>query len=202
MAKTGVAPLDPTTLTGQARNLIGDSDAMNIVEGVGEYQYFSDAEILGFLSTSGQSPLRAAGSAVSQLATSEALKAVLIVDQDLQVNTNNRALLLKGIADTLFKQADAEYARNVDILNRSREAFDLFTVVSPEMDLSSEQLHVLQLADVFPPDPFAPDYYVWDLIQDGTIIPDPTHPGYYLLASDGTPYASTLPFDGLVPGGN
>ena len=105
MANEGIAPPDFSTDTGKFRLLIGDLNATNINAGTGEYAFFSDLEIAGYL-TLNPSIYRAAGMALNALATQAADQAQSIKDYDLQVDLRQRAEQLREQAKQVFAQAD------------------------------------------------------------------------------------------------
>lgn len=108
MAFVGVAPLDPTTLVGQSRSLIGDRQYTSNPDGTGNYGYFSDADILVLLGQGDQNPLRAAALAFRQLAASFAMQEAVIAGDDLKANTTSRSVRLESLADKLDERADAQ----------------------------------------------------------------------------------------------
>lgn len=105
MANEGIAPPDFGTDTGKFRLLIGDLNATNINAGEGEYTFFSDLEIAGYL-TLNTSIYRAAGMALNALATQAADQAHSIRDYDLQVDLRQRAEQFREQAKQMFAQAD------------------------------------------------------------------------------------------------
>ena len=109
MPNKGIAPLDPATPVGQVRQLVGATVFAPLdppEAGFGDYDYFTDVEVEGFLTAGSGSVLRAAGNALLQMSTGAALLAINAATEDLRVSTDARAKSLKDIADSYFKQAD------------------------------------------------------------------------------------------------
>lgn len=110
MANIGVAPFQEATEVGRIRKLVGDVSYVPLdppIVGFGDFARFSDAEITGFYLDGGGSTLRAAGLALLQLATAEALVASQITQDDLRVSTEKRSTDLRLIAESYFLRADA-----------------------------------------------------------------------------------------------
>lgn len=103
----GVAPPDFASTTGQFRALIGDTDAVNIVAGVGEYVWFGDDEIAAFLGMYADSPKRAAARALLTIAGSQALLLKKWSADDLHVDGAAIAEALRKMAKDLQDEADA-----------------------------------------------------------------------------------------------
>lgn len=107
MSNLGVAPPDHATLVGQTRALIGDVNYSSTAGETGEYDYFSDGEILSFLTAGGDNPVRATGYAYRQLAASQTLLGAKINTDDLGVDTTKRGSDLLAISKSYFDEADA-----------------------------------------------------------------------------------------------
>jgi hypothetical protein len=105
MATTGAYPPDFTTDVGRFRLLIGDLNATDVTGGEGQYTFFGDTEIAGYL-TLNTSIYRAAGMALNALATQAADQAQSIRDYDLQVDLRQRAEQFREQAKQMFAQAD------------------------------------------------------------------------------------------------
>ena len=109
MPNKGIAPLDPATPVGQVRQLVGATVFGPLdppAEGFGDYEYFTDVEVEGFLTASSGSVLRAAGNALLQMSTGAALLAINAATEDLRAATESRAKDLRAVAEDYFKQAD------------------------------------------------------------------------------------------------
>lgn len=124
MANEGVTPIDPDTLAGQVRVLIGDTNPAALtppVSGQGEYAWYSDAEleVLGDLFAS--NPKRVAIWVLSQVGLSQALLLKKWTSEDLQVDG---PAIMKGIEATL-KRLSAEVARE-DVLGGEAEFFGIY----------------------------------------------------------------------------
>lgn len=98
MPNEGVSPPNYATTTGQFRALVGDTGAINVISGIGEYVWFSDEEIGAFLSIYGNNPKRAAARALLTIASSQALLLKKWSSDDLSVDG-------AAIAEALRKQA-------------------------------------------------------------------------------------------------
>lgn len=123
----GVAPFDPETAVGRFRILAGDTKWVAYApdeEGYGNYTYFSDAEIEGFLAIYPESVSRAIGNAYLTLASSAAIHSQSIKDYDLAVDTTKRAADLRAIAQMWFDRADDE-----DAASGGADIFDTFDMV-------------------------------------------------------------------------
>lgn len=88
MANTGAAPADFASPVGQVRLLMGDTDPANVDvdAGTGEYAWFSDAELTGFLALNNADPRRAAIAGLRLVAMTPALKLRKWTSADLQVD--------------------------------------------------------------------------------------------------------------------
>jgi hypothetical protein len=119
MANVGVVPVDGTTLVGQVRSLIGDTQSTPLspaVAGSGNYGYFSDGDILAFIGTGLPNAKRAAGNAFLQLAVSTSLSSVNMATDDLRIANDKRATDIRLAASMYFAQADDDdlHGRNGD----------------------------------------------------------------------------------------
>ena len=108
---TGASPLDPTTLAGKVRTLVGDTDPTPFdpdVPGQGEYAWFSDTELETLGELFGDNPKRVAIWVLSQVAVSQALLLKKWTSEDLSVDG---PAIIRGIENTLkrlSKEADRE----------------------------------------------------------------------------------------------
>jgi hypothetical protein len=108
MANFGVSPVDYDTDVGKVRVLLGDTEAENVESGIGEYMYFSDAEINAFLDMYGDNVKLAAARAIEVIAASQALLLKSWSSDDLTVNGDKIAESLRKIAAQLREEAIAE----------------------------------------------------------------------------------------------
>lgn len=98
MANLGIAPPNYATAVGQFRALLGDTDAINIASGSGEYVWFGDEEINAFLTMYSDNVKSAAARALYTIAGSQALLLKKWSADDLHVDG-------AAIAEALRKQA-------------------------------------------------------------------------------------------------
>jgi len=113
----GIAPPDMTTEVGVFRALIGDMEfeAYDPPEaGHGNYQMFSDNDILGFLAAGKDNISRGVGYAYLALAGRAAIESKQVKDFDLTVDTTKRPTELRLIAQSWFDKASAEEAALLD----------------------------------------------------------------------------------------
>lgn len=103
----GIAPPEYTTAIGQVRALLGDTDAINILSGFGEYAWFSDAEISALLGLYSDNPKRAAARMLLTIAGSQALLIKKWSADDLHVDGAAIAEALRKQAKDLQDEADA-----------------------------------------------------------------------------------------------
>jgi len=97
---------DGTGTIPQVRALIGDGDS----------QWFTDDEIQVYLDVTDANALRAAGTALQNLAVNFALKGRSIKTDDLSIDTRSRGTELAALAKQYFAQADdADKAASGDI---------------------------------------------------------------------------------------
>ena len=125
MANLGVAPVDLTTGTGLVRVLLGDTDAINVSGGVGEYLYFSDAELEAFLGLYDDTPKLAAARALETIAASQALLLKSWSTDDLSVRGDAIAESLRKIAKDLRDEYTA---------GTSSEFYDLIQTVEGDVE--------------------------------------------------------------------
>jgi len=116
MANTGVAPVDLGSNIGRVRVLLGDTDPTNVVNNVGEYLFFSDAEIESILTMYSDSPQLAAARCLETIAGSQALLLKSWSSDDLTVNGDRIAKELRETAKQLRAEA---------LASESSEAFEI-----------------------------------------------------------------------------
>jgi hypothetical protein len=117
----GATPPDYSTLVGQVRAVIGDTDSVDLippVAGQGEYLWYGDAAITGLLTVYGENPKRAAAQALRTVASSQALILKKFSTDDLTVDGPAIAEALRKLAKDLDDQANGDEA-NVDIFELS-----------------------------------------------------------------------------------
>lgn len=114
MPNLGISPPDFSTTTGQTRALLGDTDAINVTAGVGEYAWYGDDAIDGLLTVYGDNVRRAAAQALRTVASSQALLLKKWSSDDLSVDGAVIAEALRKLAKDLDDQASNEDA-NIDI---------------------------------------------------------------------------------------
>jgi hypothetical protein len=108
MANFGVSPVNFDTDVGRVRVLLGDTEAENVESGIGEYMYFSDAEIAAFLEMYGGNVKLAAARSMETIAASQALLLKSWSSDDLAVNGDRIAESLRKIAAQLRQEALAD----------------------------------------------------------------------------------------------
>lgn len=126
MVNKGIAPLDPATPVGQFRLAFGDAESTDLdpVEaGFGDYKFWSDVEIEGFLVQGRDSTNRAIGYAWLKLSGAAALESQSVKDYDLAVDLTKRAGELRATAQYYFGLANDD-----DVFDGVNDAFDLFDV--------------------------------------------------------------------------
>lgn len=126
MVNKGIAPLDPTSGVGQFRLAFGDAEYEDLEPaeaGFGDYKFWSDLEIQGFLVQSRDSINRAVGYAWLKLSGAAALQSQSVKDYDLAVDLTKRAGELRATAQYYFGLADAD-----DVFDGVNDTFDLFDV--------------------------------------------------------------------------
>ena len=105
MANSGVAPVNLSSNVGRVRVLLGDTDPTNVVDYVGEYLYFSDAEVDSLLGMYDDNPKLAAARALETIAASQALLLKSWSSDDLSVRGDQIAKELRDIANQLRAEA-------------------------------------------------------------------------------------------------
>ncbi len=105
MANSGASPADFTTDIGKVRVLLGDTEATDVVAGVGNYMYFGDDEIAAFLTMYGDNVKLATARAMETIAGSQALLLKSWSSDDLTVNGDKIAESLRKIAAQLREEA-------------------------------------------------------------------------------------------------
>ena len=113
----GIAPPDPETPIGQVRLLSGDSVYTELdppVAGMGQYRYWSDAEIASFLTLAGGSIPRAISIAYSQLASSYVGQSRSIKTDDLSISASTYMADWIRLVDYWRDIADSSDANAVD----------------------------------------------------------------------------------------
>ncbi len=105
MANSGVSPVNFSSDTGKVRVLLGDTEAENVVGGVGDYMYFGDDEIGAFLTMYGENVKLASARAMETIASSQALLLKSWSSDDLSVNGDKIAESLRKLAAQLREEA-------------------------------------------------------------------------------------------------
>lgn len=105
MANSGVSPVNFSSDTGKVRVLLGDTEAENVVDGVGDYMYFGDDEIGAFLTMYGDNVKLASARAMETIASSQALLLKSWSSDDLSVNGDKIAESLRKLAAQLREEA-------------------------------------------------------------------------------------------------
>lgn len=105
MANSGVSPVDYGTDVGKVRALLGDTEAENVVNGVGEYMYFGDDEINAFLTMYGDNVKLATARCMETISMSQALLLKSWSSDDLTVNGDRIAESLRRLAAQLREEA-------------------------------------------------------------------------------------------------
>lgn len=105
MANSGVSPVNFSSDTGKVRVLLGDTEAENVVDGVGDYMYFGDDEIGAFLTMYGENVKLASARAMETIASSQALLLKSWSSDDLSVNGDKIAESLRKLAAQLREEA-------------------------------------------------------------------------------------------------
>jgi hypothetical protein len=105
---SGVSPVDATSGVGKVRILLGDTDATNVVSGVGTYLFFSDDELVALLGLYGDDVKLGAARALETIAGSQALLLKSWSSDDLTVNGDRIAKELRELAKQLRAEALAE----------------------------------------------------------------------------------------------
>lgn len=127
MANSGVAPVDLGSNVGKVRVLLGDTDPTNVVNNVGEYLFFSDAEIESILGMYAESPQLAAARCLDTIAGSQALLLKSWSSDDLTVNGDRIAKELRELAKQLREEA---------VMSEGSEAFEIVAFGEDDADYS------------------------------------------------------------------
>lgn len=141
MSTLGIYPPDFTTDVGRVRLLIGDLSATNVTGGSGDFLFYADTDIAGFL-TLDANIYRAAGFALNALAAQAADQAQLSKDYDLTLDARQKAEQFREQAKAMFAQAD-----RVDA-----EGDTGFQIVSTGRRLTFQELAEIPIADLEPLD--------------------------------------------------
>lgn len=110
MANEGVTPPDFTTLEGNVRNLVGDTDSKPLtppVAGLGEYAWYSDAELAALGKLMDDNPKRVAVWVLSQVAISQALLLKKWTTDDLAVDGPAITAAIERTIARLSKEIEA-----------------------------------------------------------------------------------------------
>lgn len=110
MANKGAVPVNYNTLAGKVRVLVGDTDPTNVVGPIGEYAWYSDAELEALGDLNRNSPKRTAIWVLSQVAISQAMLLKKWTSEDLQVDGPAIAKGIEATLRRLAKEADEEEA--------------------------------------------------------------------------------------------
>lgn len=131
MANSGVAPVDLGSNVGKVRVLLGDTDPTNVVNNVGEYLFFSDAELEAILGMYSESPQLAAARCLDTIAGSQALLLKSWSTDDLSVRGDAIARELRELAKQLREEA---------LMSEGSEAFNIIPYpVPPEVPEYAER---------------------------------------------------------------
>lgn len=103
MANSGTVPVDLTSIEGQIRLLLGDTDA----NGEGEYLWFSDDELIALAALYQGNVKRAAARALRIVAASHAMILKKWAQNDQSVDGPAVAEALRAIAKDYEAEADA-----------------------------------------------------------------------------------------------
>jgi hypothetical protein len=128
MANSGVSPVQYGTDVGKVRTLLGDTEAENVVGGVGEYMYFGDDEISAFLTMYGDNVKLAAARCMETISMSQALLLKSWSSDDLTVNGDRIAESLRKLAAQLREEALQD------------EASEYFNMISMFVDYDDDGL--------------------------------------------------------------
>lgn len=127
MANSGIAPVDLTSNVGRVRVLLGDTDPTNVVEGYGEYLYFSDDELTAVIGLYDDNPKLAAARCLETIAASQALLLKSWSSDDLAVRGDAIAESLRKIAKQL---------RDEVVASDSSDAFEIVPFSEEDADSS------------------------------------------------------------------
>lgn len=125
MANAGVAPTDLTSNVGLVRLFVGDTDPTSVSGGMGEYLWYSDAEVTAFLGQYGDDPRRVAIRILRNVAISQSLILKKWTSADLSVDG-------PAITEQLLKAAkDLEDEAAAELVNGTADIFDIVQVGGP-----------------------------------------------------------------------
>ena len=125
MEKLGVAPVNYATNVGKVRVLLGDVDPENVLQGIGEYKYFSDDELVAVLQMYDHNVKLTAARCLETIASSQVLLLKSWSSDDLTVNGDKIAESLRRIAQQL---------RDEVLIEESSESFELVPFMDEEYD--------------------------------------------------------------------
>ena len=125
MEKLGVAPVNYATNVGKVRVLLGDVDPENVSQGIGEYKYFSDDELVAVLQMYDHNVKLTAARCLETIASSQVLLLKSWSSDDLTVNGDKIAESLRRIAQQL---------RDEVLVEESSESFELVPFMDEEYD--------------------------------------------------------------------
>lgn len=128
MANSGVSPVEYDTDIGKVRTLLGDTQAENVVAGVGEYLYFGDDEIAAFLTMYGDNVKLATARCMETISMSQALLLKSWSSDDLTVNGDRIAESMRRLAAQLREEALQD------------EASEYFEMISMFVDMDHDGL--------------------------------------------------------------
>lgn len=128
MANSGVSPVEYDTDIGKVRTLLGDTQAENVVNGIGEYLYFGDDEIAAFLTMYGDNVKLATARCMETISMSQALLLKSWSSDDLTVNGDRIAESMRKLAAQLREEALQE------------EASEYFEMISMFVDMDHDGL--------------------------------------------------------------
>lgn len=128
MANSGVSPVQYDTDIGKVRTLLGDTQAENVVNGIGEYLYFGDDEIAAFLTMYGDNVKLATARCMETISMSQALLLKSWSSDDLTVNGDRIAESMRKLAAQLREEALQE------------EASEYFEMISMFVDMDHDGL--------------------------------------------------------------
>ena len=118
----GVAPVDLGSNVGRVRVLLGDTDPKNVVGTLGQYLFFSDAELESILGMYDDSPKFAAARALETIAGSQVLLLKSWSSDDLSVRGDLISAELRSTAAQLREEAYlSQQSYEFNIVNYSEE---------------------------------------------------------------------------------
>lgn len=117
MVNSGLYPLEPGTDLTRFRVLAGDTNATpnDPADGYGDFQLFSDVEVLAYLEENPENIYRALAEAFFAAHARAAFESKFIKDYDLEVDARDRAKQILAAAERFDRKADdldAEAGRN------------------------------------------------------------------------------------------